>query len=131
MKIDNHVGKVTARLLLAAGISSLIGAVANWGYEFRFASHLYNAGNPFARAIFYALVSFPVAFVGCLILGLPVALGLRRLGLQNSFTYGMAGLVAGYLMFYGIGERDHVRLGMAGLHGLCCALGWWWMRPKA
>ena len=95
------------------------------------------------RLMFLPLaVSLPVAFVGALLIGLPVAMAMRRRGLESEMAYTFAGGAAGALVALPLvlvagGGGGFVFVSLGTIAGLATGYTWWrtacrpWRSPEA
>jgi hypothetical protein len=117
-------------MLAAALLTAIVGAIENWLYEFFFAPELYSAGPPLGRAAFVVAFSFPFVLGALLILGLPTAFVLRRAKIDSMFSYAIAGVILGACWGRLFGAVTPLGLTVTASYGCCCALLWYWLRPR-
>ena len=91
----NSVGAFFVRLLTAAALTALIGALANSLYEMLFDPRAYAAGPILARAAFAFIFSLPFIVAGLLFVGAPVAYALSRARLDSVVAFAVAGAASG------------------------------------
>lgn len=121
--------------LTAALLTALLAALVNWTYERSFAPALYAAGHPLARAVFVIVLTFPFILSGILILGIPAALVLRRLQIQNFLTFAIAGAVTGIVWGQTVVALVRPTFGITpyivdAIFGATSMMLFWWIRPR-
>jgi hypothetical protein len=121
---------LVTRVLIAALLTALLGAVENWFYERFFAPELYAVGPPLGRAIWLAAFSFPFILVGLLLLGLPIAYLLHRWRVESAPFYALLGMASGGVWGSLIGFQTNYGFAVSAFYGCSCALFWWRLRPK-
>ena len=122
---------LVTRMLSAALLTALVGAIENWFYERFFAPDLYATGHPLARGAFMLAISFPYILVGLALLGLPAAYALRRVRAESALVYAITGTITGAL--WGLIVLEHASTYgsvLSALYGCLCALFWWGLRPR-
>jgi hypothetical protein len=121
---------LVSRVLTAALLTALVGGIENWFYERFFAPELYSAGPPAARAIGLVAWSFPFVLVGLIVVGLPSAYLLRRVGMESALSYAAVGAVTGAVWGVILGSQTTYGYAVSAFYGCSCALFWWILRPR-
>ena len=126
------VGSLATRLFLATVATATAGAIVNFFYELFFRPDLYAVGPPSARGAFVIVWTCPFILVGLIVLGLPASYLLKRLNLENSALYLLAGAISGIAYGVLLFQLHHTEwLVTAASFGAGAALFWWWFRPRS
>ncbi len=124
------VGSLVARLFLATVATATAGAIVNFFYELFLRPDLYAVGPPLARGAFVIVWTSPLILGGLIVLGLPVSYLLKRLNLENSASYLLAGAISGIAYGVLLFQLHHTEwLVTVASFGAGAALFWWLFRP--
>ena len=128
--VVSHAVVIVVRLFIATTATALLGALVIVAYELFAAGDRSTMGSPLEAVAELAVLTGPFILFGLIVLGLPVSFVLWRLRIESTFSYILAGALAG-VAFGFVVLRIPAEAGGAALvasYGAMAAVCWRWSR---